>query len=75
MHINLMFIEKELRMGVATMPDGWISRSTHGGKEAPAGIRTVTCRDQFVDLDLEALGGGLCQGQNRTGSALSFLVA
>lgn len=55
------------------MPHGWTSRSTHGRKEAPGGIRTVTCRDQFVDLDLEALGGGLCQGPNRTGSALSFL--
>lgn len=59
MQINLISVEKELRMAVAPDPSGWISGYAHVGKEAPAGIRTaVSWKSQFVDLCLEALGWG-----------------
>lgn len=34
MQINLIFVEKELKMAVTPDPGGWISGSNHAGKEA-----------------------------------------
>lgn len=75
MYMNLMFIVKELRMASVTVPGGWTSGSTHVGKEAPAGNKTVTSRGQLVDLYLDILCGVPCQGQNTTGPLLPYLAA
>lgn len=71
--MNLMFIVKELRMASVTVPGGWASGSTHVGKEAPAGNKTVTSRGQLVDLHLDVLcGGSLPRSEHDTTSSPLF---